>query len=425
MQWDYIQELVAHGGVPDVYGLCDKEENINVLDLNATYVNQFINFLQPGNSNKVVDSDIQKETNDKCLSELPEVAVKNRKESYNSTCHGEDSEVNRTNLLNTNKVTATYSFCKDKCESLSKTKEEINHRKTVDCVSCLSEQPNIENITQYKAFSNILEQYKDTYNFLCTSDEDKPLNLVKNLKDNKSYSNRQIEDKKKLCNFSDIKTTLKDCAISDRTNHSCNIETYCNTTYKEVDYGLLKFSDLDDLSHNLKTGKTLLNVSKHKLCENIEENSEPIPNKCLRQESTLALNKYLNDKASLLLCEKKHTDLSFPHSSLNVKDTNIKSESCSDDRANKTRSTHFASTRSKPPLSNWDDFEMSGQYPGHSRPPVGTPPPQTVWNHLTMTQGQGNSFLTFPCNCFKCFTHNPINTISYLFSKQTFEQFQV
>ncbi|XP_034192222.1 uncharacterized protein LOC117609711 isoform X1 [Osmia lignaria lignaria] len=31
---------------------------------------------------------------------------------------------------------------------------------------------------------------------------------------------------------------------------------------------------------------------------------------------------------------------------------------------------------------------MSGQYPGHSRPPVGTPPPQTVWNHLTMTQGQ-------------------------------------
>ncbi|XP_046604181.1 transcription factor 20 [Neodiprion virginianus] len=32
---------------------------------------------------------------------------------------------------------------------------------------------------------------------------------------------------------------------------------------------------------------------------------------------------------------------------------------------------------------------MSGQYPGHSRPPVGTPPPQTVWNHLTMAQGQG------------------------------------
>lgn len=32
---------------------------------------------------------------------------------------------------------------------------------------------------------------------------------------------------------------------------------------------------------------------------------------------------------------------------------------------------------------------MSGQYPGHSRPPVGTPPPQAVWNHLTMTQGSG------------------------------------
>lgn len=35
---------------------------------------------------------------------------------------------------------------------------------------------------------------------------------------------------------------------------------------------------------------------------------------------------------------------------------------------------------------------MSGQYPGHSRPPVGTPPPQTVWNHLTMTQGQGKFY---------------------------------
>ncbi|XP_057324364.1 uncharacterized protein LOC130667015 [Microplitis mediator] len=37
----------------------------------------------------------------------------------------------------------------------------------------------------------------------------------------------------------------------------------------------------------------------------------------------------------------------------------------------------------------WEDSAMSGQYPGHSRPPVGTPPPQAVWNHLTMTQGSG------------------------------------
>ncbi|XP_063971846.1 uncharacterized protein CG5098 isoform X2 [Diachasmimorpha longicaudata] len=39
--------------------------------------------------------------------------------------------------------------------------------------------------------------------------------------------------------------------------------------------------------------------------------------------------------------------------------------------------------------STWEEIEMSGQYPGHSRPPVGTPPPQTVWNHLTMTPGSG------------------------------------
>lgn len=391
MQWDYIQELVAHGGVPDVYGLRHKEENISASDLDLTYVNQFINFLQPTNNNKLANSDIQKGTVDKCLSEFPELVLKNHKENY-STCHSDDSKIKTTNLLNTNKATATYSFCKDKSENLSETKEEIDHyHKIIDCFSCLSEQSNIQNLTQYKTLSKILEQYKNTYNLLCASEEDKPLNLVTNLKDNKVYSNKQSEDKKKLCNFTDVKISLKDCAISDQTNHSFNIENCYNIKYKEIDYGLLKFSDLDDLSPNLKTDKTLLKAPKHKLCKNLETNSDCVPNKYLEQESILALDKYLNDKTSLLLCEKKNTDFSFKHSSLNVKDTSIKSESCLDEQINKLKNTYFVNT-CKPILSNWEDFEMSGQYPGHSRPPVGTPPPQTVWNHLTMAQGQGKTF---------------------------------
>lgn len=387
MQWDYIQELVAHGGVPDVYNLRHKEENISVSDLDLTYVNQFINFIQ--STNKIADSDIQKGTVDKCLSEFLEPVLKNRKESY-STCHSDDSKIKPSNLLDTNQTIGTYLFCKDKSENLSETKEKIDHHhKIIDCVPCLSEQSNIQNITQYKTLSKILEQYKNIYN-LCASEEDKPLNLVKSLEDNKGCCNKQSEDKKKLCNFTDIKVSLKDCAISDRTNHSCNIENCYNTKYKEIDYGLLKFSDLDDLSPKLKIDK----ASKPKLCKNLETKLNCVPNKYLEQESTLALNKYLTNKTSVFLRERKNTNLSFLNSSLNVKDTSIKSESCSDEQINKLKNSYFVNTW-KPTLSNWEDFEMSGQYPGHSRPPVGTPPPQTVWNHLTMAQSQGNTSLQF------------------------------
>ena len=393
MQWDYIQELVAHGGVPDVYNLRHKEENISVSDLDLTYVNQFINFIQSTKNKKIADSDIQKGTVDKCLSEFLEPVLKNHKESY-STCHSDDSKIKPSNLLDTNQTIDTYLFCKDKSENLSETKEKIDHHhKIIDCVPCLSQQSNIQNITQYKTLSKILEQYKNIYN-LYASEEDKPLNLVKNLEDNKGCCNKQSEDKKKLCNFTDIKVSLKDCAISDRTNHSCNIENCYNTKYKEIDYGLLKFSDLDDLSPKLKIDKTLLKASKSKLCKNLETKLNCVPNKYLEQESTLALNKYLSNKTSVFLREKKNTNVSFINSPLNVKDTSIKSESCSDEQINKSKNSYFVNT-CKPTLSNWEDFEMSGQYPGHSRPPVGTPPPQTVWNHLTMAQSQGNNSLQF------------------------------
>ncbi|XP_076762774.1 uncharacterized protein LOC143430400 isoform X1 [Xylocopa sonorina] len=370
MQWDYIQELLAYGGMPDVYGICRKEENINVSDLDLTYVNQFRNFLQPVNGNKVANSDILKSTVNKCLTDFPELVLKNRKESY-STCHSDDSEIKTVNLLNAD------------------AKEEIDYcHKISDCFSCLSERTNIENITQCEALSKILKQYKSNYNNLFVSEEDKPLNLIKNLDDSKACFNKQNKDKKKLlCDFADVKTFLKDCAISEQTNHSCNIENCC-AKYKEIDYGLLKFSDLDDLSRNLETDKAILKAQDLKLCKNSETNSDCEPNKYLKREASIrALDKRLNDKISSFLCEKKGIDLSLTHSSLNVKDTSIKSESCSDEQTNKSKSIYFASA-CKPTLSNWGDFEMSGQYPGHSRPPVGTPPPQTVWNHLTMTQGQ-------------------------------------
>ncbi|XP_076167363.1 uncharacterized protein LOC143146711 isoform X2 [Ptiloglossa arizonensis] len=294
MQWDYIQELVAHGGMPNIHGLCQKEENIiiGVSDINSTYVNQFINFLQPTNNKNIVNSDIQKGTLDKCLSEFSEHKFKNHKESY-STCQSGNSEIKTVNLLNTKKATVSYQLCNDKSEKLSKTKTEIYHHNK--SLYYLSEHLNTtQNIAQYKALSDILGQCKNTYNLLCASEEDEPLNLIKNLENGKDCYNTQSEDKKKLCNFSDTKASLKDCAILNQTNNFYNTETCYSTKYKEIDY---------------------------------------------------------------------------------------------EEYTNKTKNIYFA-TDCKPILSNWEDFEMSGQYPGHSRPPVGTPPPQTVWNHLTMTQGQ-------------------------------------
>lgn len=100
MQWDYIQELVAHGDVPDVYGLYHKEKNIiGVSDLNSTYVNQFINLLQP--TNKIAKSDIRKRKLAKCLTEFPEQECKDYKESY-STCKSDDRGTKTTGLLNGN-----------------------------------------------------------------------------------------------------------------------------------------------------------------------------------------------------------------------------------------------------------------------------------------------------------------------------------
>ncbi|XP_076243981.1 uncharacterized protein LOC143185132, partial [Calliopsis andreniformis] len=384
MQWDYIQDLVAHGGVPDVYGLCHKEENIiGVSDINSTYVNQFINILQPTSNNKIAESDTQKRTLDKCLTEFSENECKNYKESY-STCKSDDSETKTTNLLNTNSI--TDQFCKDKSENLFESKIGI-HNKIIDNFCYLSEElNNTKNIAQYKCLSDILDQCRNTYNNLvCTSEEDKPLNLVKNLENSKDCGNKQSENKKKLCNLSDTKTS-SNCVVSNQTNHSCNTENCYYRKYKEIDYGLLKFSDIENLSHNLKPDKTLLKPSKDKLCKSFETNSDYVSDH-LEQKSFPALNEHLNNKSALISCEKKNTSFSSAHSSLNVKDTNLKSESCTEEHINKLKDTYFA-TVCKPTLRNWENFEMSGQYPGHSRPPVGTPPPQTVWNHLTMTQGQ-------------------------------------
>ncbi|XP_076632891.1 uncharacterized protein LOC143347546 isoform X2 [Colletes latitarsis] len=355
MQWDYIQELVAHGGMPDIHGLCQKEENIiGVSDTNSTYVNQFTNFLQSTNNRKIANSDIQRATDNNCLSEFSKHEFKNHKESY-STCQSDNSKVKTINLPNTKRATTIYQFCKDNSENLSETKTEIDYS---DKNLYLSEHLNSTwNIAQHKALSNILKQCKNTYNLLCASEEEL-LNLSRNLEDSKDCHNTQSRDKKKLCNFSGTKASLKDSAILNQLNHSCNIETCYYTKYKKIDYGLLKFSDLESSSHNLEIDNTLFKT----------------------------YDKYLNCK-TLLLCEKQDTDFSFTHLSPSVKDINFKSESSTEEYTNKSKNIYFA-TDCKPILSNWEDFEMSGQYPGHSRPPVGTPPPQAVWNHLTMTQGQ-------------------------------------
>ncbi|XP_031842117.1 uncharacterized protein LOC116431186 isoform X2 [Nomia melanderi] len=386
MQWNYIQELVAHGGVPDTYSLYRKEENTGVLDLNSTYVNQFLNFLPPRNNK---NSDIHKKEVDNCVTEFSKQEFPRYKESYN-TCQSEDSKINSNNILGIEKTIDIHRSYKNRSGNSSETGKQIyDCDKNIDNLSHLSEHLNItENIAQYKTLTDILEQYKNTYNLFCASREDKPLNLIKNLENNKDCNNRQSKDTKHLGKFSQSETILKASAISNKTNHSCNIENRSRTKYKEVDYGLLKFSDLESLSRNLKIETTLLKPSKSKLCKDSEINPDYVSHTYVNKEDSFTSNKNLSHESLLFLCEKKNTDNSFIHLPLNVKDTDPKSECSTERHTNKSKNTYFT-TDCKSILSNWEDFEMSGQYPGHSRPPVGTPPPQTVWNHLTMTQGQG------------------------------------
>ncbi|XP_015609135.1 uncharacterized protein CG5098 isoform X2 [Cephus cinctus] len=158
--------------------------------------------------------------------------------------------------------------------------------------------------------------------------------------------------------------------------HSTNLENYCYTKYGELACGLLKHSDLADptLTHR----------------------------------------------------QQKSSRGSAESSRLNVdRGAGIKTEKFADEEVNRIDDSSAIKV-CKLPRNSWEDFDMAGQYPGHSRPPVGTPPPQTVWNHLTMTQGQVSGLNIHPTalsgaalNPAGFYTHPSMARASHLTSQLT------
>ncbi|KAG7210650.1 hypothetical protein KM043_012160 [Ampulex compressa] len=367
MQWDYLQELVAHGSVSNIDNLRYKKENTTcTTNKDTAYVNQFIDILQQSHCNSIKRSDIVKATIKESRSELQDYALKSKKIS-NSACQKNLHDITEHNLLDINKVNVTTGqFRKNKSIALPDVHDPIyQHNVDIDCSCCLSKYSSIAHSSvQHKASSYILERYKNSNNSVCTLGEDnKPLNLVTRVEKG---------------------TSPQASVILSPADHSLNVQACCHEKYKHVDYGLLKLSDLDGALCNLK-GETLLKPLEQESHKKVKTNY--VTETETRQKDKHIFNKYLKEGTASFVSECKYHDLAWLHVDLNNKCSNIKREYYSEGQVDKTDNTCINAS-CDPTSSSWTDFDMSGQYPGHSRPPVGTPPPQTVWNHLTMTQGQ-------------------------------------
>lgn len=397
MQWVDLQALVAHNTVQEVNGLHQEKNTTDSTNLSSKDIH-FTKLSQRAHDDKIVSSSPPINSVKESLFILPENLQNNQKQSLN-TCEKDFTDKTQLNLLNTVKVTIpTYELPKDKSKILSTSQKEICYHDTdISWSNCVSKCPtNIENTTELKIASDKKDIEHSIEVFNCKSASSKadnePLNLVINPSEsaqNHAYSETEVRPD----SCSQLSNTNKKAFPLDRAilrhNHSLNTETCTNTKYTDVDYGLLKLSDLNGLSHHSDKGKELLKTI-NKLYARSEINTKTAINADLKQEGTHVLDKYITEVLPSRLSSDKQKKFSWSRLQSNVKyNSNIKKEYCAKEEAHKSENTDLV-TVNKPTLSNWEVFEMSGQYPGHSRPPVGTPPPQTVWNHLTMTQGQGN-----------------------------------
>ncbi|RLU19021.1 hypothetical protein DMN91_009379 [Ooceraea biroi] len=276
-----------------------------------------------------------------------------------------------------NPRTLAHSFKKDKSKILSESQRGICQDVDISHSSCVSKHRiDVRDIAEQRISSDSIEHSKkpDADDYATSAAHNKPLNLVISVKESARHTYNETKDRHS--SIVDEGTRSVDRAILTQIDHSPDVQSSYDAKYKNIDYGLLKLSDLDELSCNSDRGKELLETVSKLHTDNSELNSTEI----LHKYVTHVLLPHLNDG-------KPKGRSAWPHLQSNVKCNNIKKESSTEEEAHKSESTDLVSA-CNPTLSNWACFEMSGQYPGHSRPPVGTPPPQTVWNHLTMTQGQ-------------------------------------
>lgn len=393
MQWIDLQALVAHNTVQDINDLYhiktkDTTESINLNSIYSTKLSPTAR-----HNDRIVNSNVLTGTVNESLSKKTGNLQKEQKNRLGN-CQKNFGERTDSNSLNLGKTTeSAYSFVKDKTKILSESQKEICYDANINLFSCVSKHSiDTQSIAGLKITPDNIEHGKEACDPNCTTSvaDNEPLNLVVNSKGSTQCSHSETKDR--FCNYPhssgvDKKTLPVEGAILRQLDHSPDVQSFYNAKYKTVDYGLLKLSDLNELSCNSDKSKKLLKTIGKLHASSSEVNGKDITNGDLKQESVHVLDKYVTHVLPSRLNKSKA--LSWTHLQSNVKCNDIKKECCSEEEVHKSENTNLV-TACNSRLSNWACFEMSGQYPGHSRPPVGTPPPQTVWNHLTMTQGQGN-----------------------------------
>ncbi|XP_050464952.1 uncharacterized protein LOC126858566 isoform X2 [Cataglyphis hispanica] len=389
LQWVDLQALVAHNTVQDIHDLHNKGKDIteasNLSSIYSTKLSQTAR-----HNNRIANCNILSSTANESLSRQTRKLEKKQNDRLDN-CQKDFSVETELQLLNINKTTESiYSFTKNQTKILPKSRKEPYYDTDVNYFSYVSKHSiNTQNIAELKIALDNIEHNKEKE--VCDSGsnisviDNEPLDLVISSKESHNYS----QAKDRICNYpySSIGykgTPLVDGAILKQKHHSPNVQSY-NTEYKNIDYGLLKLSDLDELSCNSGKDKKLLKTINKLHTNNSEINGKTVTND-LKQERAHILDKYVTHVLPPRL--SSDSKASWTHLQSNAKCNNIKKECCTKEEAHKSENTDLVQlTTCIPKLSNWACFEMSGQYPGHSRPPVGTPPPQTVWNHLT--QGPG------------------------------------
>ncbi|XP_025990795.2 serine-rich adhesin for platelets isoform X2 [Solenopsis invicta] len=392
MQWIDLQALVAHNTVQDIIDLYHKTKDITEsIKLNSIYSSKLL--LTARQNDRIVNSNVPTSTINESLSEKPGNLQKERKNRLDN-CQKDFGEGTDSDLLNINKTTE-LTLVKDKTKILSESQKKICYDANISLFNCVSKHSiNTQSTTRLKVTSDNIEHEREACdpNRTTSVADNEPLNLIINSKESTQRSHTCSETKDRFCNYLHSSGVAKETlpivgAIVKQLDHSFNVQSFYNAKYKAVDYGLLKFSDLNELSCNSDKSKELLKTISKLHASGDEVNGKVTTNGDLKQETAHVLDKYVTHVLPSRLSDSKSKASSWTHLQSNVKCNNIKKECCSEEEARKSESTDLV-TACNPRLSNWACFEMSGQYPGHSRPPVGTPPPQTVWNHLTMAQGQ-------------------------------------
>lgn len=397
--------LVAHNIVQNTYNLHHrKKDTTKSTNLSTEY---FTKLSQTAHDDKVVNSSVQIGTVNKTLFGQ---TVKLQKNGENSSinCQEDFSKETAFNLdLNTINVTRIrYHFPKDGTKISSESHRKICYDdiEDISTSSWVSKHLTHADDDILSFVSNIKHCKEARYGCTTSASDNEPLNLVINSKRNlHGYNQSETKNKVQCGRYPSViskETSLTtDGAILEQViSHSSNVQS---SHIKYKDYGLL-LSDLDKILCKSDKDKELLR-SVNRSHADSEVNRKVVTDSNLKQEGTdNILDKYVTCKLSPYLSDTKWKELFLTPLWSDVKCNNIKKESGTEEEAGKLGNTNLV-TNYNPRLSN-RDLKMSGQYPGHSRPPVGTPPPQNVWNHLTMVQNQSNIFVSLLRLLNKSFT---------------------